>query len=238
MSAELGPVDELAAVFTRVSGLLLTEQTVGIAVQTVTSLAVDTIAGSAGAGISLFNTQGAPTTSAATDTLVEQLDTLQYELDDGPCLNAWRDRAVVSSGSLDTEERWPGWSRRANELGVRSVLSAPLIDHGRALGAMKVYSTEGDAYGEREQDLLRRFATQAAIFVSNVVAAHVAGKVSDALRDTLHTRDLIATARGIVMVRRGMGVEEANRYLMSESYRSREVIRDVAERIVTAPEEV
>lgn len=231
------PVDELAAIFARVSGLLLTEPTVDSALHAVTALAVDTIAGSAGSGITLLNSHGDRATSAATDPMVEQLDALQYELDDGPCLQAWHDQVVVRSGALNTEERWSSWTPRAAELGMRSVLSAPLVGDEHAIGAMKVYSTVADAYDEKDEDLLRRFAIQAAIFVRNVIATQVAENVSDALRDTLHTRDLVATARGIVMARRGLDAEEANRYLMAESHRSHMVIRDLAERLVAAPGE-
>jgi GAF domain-containing protein len=120
---------------------------------------------------------------------------------------------------------------------MRSVLSAPLVDDGRSFGAMKVYSTTPDAYGDREEDILRRLAIQAAIFVSNVVATQIAETVSDTLRETLRTRDLVATARGIVMARRALSVEDAGRYMMTESQRSRMGIRELAEAIVASPGE-
>jgi GAF domain-containing protein len=238
VTAETGPAEELTGVFARMSGLLLSEQTVETALKTITSLAADTIAGSAGSGVSLLDPGGERTTSAATDPVVEQLDTLQYQLDEGPCVSAWREQAVMRSGPLETEQRWPSWSRRAYELGMRSVLSAPLIDGQRAMGAIKVYSTVADAYGDREEDLLRRFATQAAIFVSNVQTVQAAEHLSDTLKETLRFRDLLATARGVLMARRGVGVEEANRHLITESYRSRRLIREVAERIVASPQEI
>jgi GAF domain-containing protein len=238
VAAESGPAEELSGVFARMSGLLLTEQTVSTALKTITSLAADTIAGSAGSGVSLLDAGGERTTSAATDPVVEELDTLQYQLDEGPCLSAWREQATMRSGPLETEQRWPSWSRRAYELGMRSVLSAPLINGERAMGAIKVYSRLAEAYSDRDEDLLRRFATQAAIFVSNVQAVQAAEHLSDSLKETLRFRDLLATARGVVIARRGVGVEDANRHLITESYRSRRLIRDVAQRIVASPQDV
>jgi GAF domain-containing protein len=231
------PREELTGAFARMSGLLLTEQTVETALNTITALAVDTLAGSSGSGVSLLNSGGERTTSAATDSLVEQLDTLQYQLDEGPCLTAWRDHVATRSGLLETEQRWSAWSRRAHELGMRSVLSAPLINGDRVMGAMKVYSTRADAYGDREEDLLRRFATQAAIFVGNVQAVQAAEHMSGTLQDTLRFRDVLAMARGVLMARRGIGVEDANRLLITESYRSRRLIREVAEQIVASPQD-
>lgn len=237
VNADAGPAEELAGAFARMSGLLLTQQTVDTALGTITSLAADTIAGSVGAGVSLLDAGGERTTSAATDPIVEQLDSLQYQLDDGPCLTAWRDRVVVRAGPLDTEQRWQTWSRRAVEMGMGSVLSAPMIDGERALGAIKVYARRADAYGEKEEDLLGRFATQAAIFVSNVQAVQAAEHLSSGLKEALRMRDLLATARGIVMARRGVGVEDANRHLLDESQLSRRPVRDVAERIVAEQRE-
>ena len=232
MTVEPSPADELAGVFAHLSGILLTESTVASALQTLTSLAADTIATSIGAGISLLSVDGKRTTSAATDPLVEVLDNLQYELDQGPCLSSWRELAVFRSDGRDDEGRWPTWVPRARERGMRSFLSAPLVHGGQALGAMKVYSTEVDAFDERDEDLLRRFGEQAAIFVANVQTVEAAARLSDDLKQTLRTRDVVAMARGMVMARRRVGPEEAFRHLMTESHRARRSLRDVAESIV------
>jgi AmiR/NasT family two-component response regulator len=115
---------------------------------------------------------------------------------------------------------------------MRSFLSAPLIHAGKAYGAMKVYSTRVDAFDEQDEDLLRRFGEQAAIFVGNVQTVEAATRLSDDLKETLRIRDVVAMARGIVMARRRVGPEEAFRELMADSHRSRRSLRDVAESIV------
>jgi GAF domain-containing protein len=226
------PADELAGVFAHLSGILLTEVTVKSALETLTSLTADTIGNSIGAGISLLSVDGKRTSSAATDPLVERLDDLQYELDQGPCLSSWRELAVFRSDGREDEGRWPAWVPRAQELGMRSFLSAPLIHAEKAYGAMKVYSTQVDAFDEQDEDLLRRFGEQAAIFVGNVQTVEAATRVSDSLKETLRIRDVVAMARGIVMARRRVSSQEAFRELMAESHRTRRSLRDVAESIV------
>ncbi|OBK47400.1 GAF and ANTAR domain-containing protein [Mycobacterium kubicae] len=234
MTADSGLGEELVGVFARVSGMLLTEATVATALSTVTSLAADALAGTAGSGISLLDADGRRITSAATDPLVEQLDDLQYELDEGPCLTAWRERTVLHSDGRD-EQRWPAWTPRAHQFGMRSFLSAPLINRDSALGAIKVYSTAVDAFDERDADLLRRFAEQAAIFVGNVQTVRAAEHISDQLKKTLRSRDLVAMARGIVMARRGIDPDEAFRELAAESHRTGQLVSEVAARIVASP---
>lgn len=175
----------------------MTEETVASALDTLTSLAADTIASSIGAGISLLTVDGKRSTSAATDPLVERIDNLQYELDQGPCLSSWRELSVFRSDDRDDEERWPAWVPPAYELGMRSFVSAPLVHGDHAYGAIKVYSTEVDSFDERDEDLLRRFGEQAAVFVANVRTVEAATRLSNDLKETLRTRDLVAMAHVI-----------------------------------------
>ncbi|PRC45916.1 hypothetical protein C6A85_92740 [Mycobacterium sp. ITM-2017-0098] len=216
------------------SGILLTESTVANALSTVTTLAAETITGSTGSGVTLTDAHGGRTTSAATDPLVERLDGLQYQLDEGPCLTAWREQTVIRSGSSDGEQRWPAWIERAHELGLRSYISAPLVTGDTAIGAIKVYSTAVDAFTEHQADLLQRFADHAAVFVGNVQTLRSADHLSAELKETLRTRDLIATARGVMMGQRGLSYDEAFRALAAEAQRTGQPLRDVAARIVNS----
>jgi GAF domain-containing protein len=227
-----GSADELAGIFARMSGLLLTEGTVETALRLITSLATDTIAGSDGAGVTLLDSSGRRTTSAATDPLVERLDSLQYELDEGPCLTAWSEYTVVSSGDLSTEKRWQTWSRRASELGARSVLSAALVLGDDSIGAMKVYSRAPDAFDDLARGIMERFAAQSAILVANMLASDAGETLSAQMKDTLAGRETIAMACGIVMARQDLNRDEAYRWLIGAAERSRVPLRQLAERIV------
>ncbi|MEN3358574.1 MAG: hypothetical protein V7637_2556, partial [Mycobacteriales bacterium] len=69
--------DELSGVFARMSGLLLSRETVQTALRLVTSLAAETVPGATGAGVTLMDEQGRRTTWAATEPEVERADALQ-----------------------------------------------------------------------------------------------------------------------------------------------------------------
>ena len=58
----------------------------------VTALAVETLPGTAGAGVTLVDEQGKHT-RLASNRLVKQADQLQYEHDADPCISAWRYQA-------------------------------------------------------------------------------------------------------------------------------------------------
>src|SRR3954469_22596951 len=72
--------DELAGVFARMSGLLLSEDTVATSLDLLGALAHETVPGSCGAGVSLIEA-GRRTSAGSTDERVQQADSLQYELD-------------------------------------------------------------------------------------------------------------------------------------------------------------
>lgn len=228
MNHDLPLADELAAVSARMSGLLLSRETVATALHLVTSLVGEALPGTAGAGVSLLDEHGRRTTAAATDPLVEHLDGLQYELGEGPCLTAWEGRHVVRVDDIAGDDRWPRWSAAAGDSAMRSALSAPLVAGGEALGAIKVYGREPGTFGERDEYLLTMFAAQSAILVANVRTFENATKVSEALADALRGRDMISIAKGIVMAREHVDEGTAFALLARNAREENRKLRDLA----------
>jgi GAF domain-containing protein len=231
VNAELPLADELGAVFARASGLLLSAATVHTALKLITSLAAETFPGSDGAGISMLDQGGERVTAAATDELVERADALQYELRQGPCLTAWEQHSVVRIDDIRRDERWPAWRRAVLDVGLRSVLSTPLVAGGTALGALKVYAARPRVFGQREEHLLAMFATQAAILLANLRTAEDAQQISDRLRDALRGRETISLAKGILMAREGIDERAAFLALANQSQRDGTSLRATADRI-------
>lgn len=226
--------DELAVVYARMSGLLLSEHTVATVLELITSLAKDTLPGSAGAGVTLFSSDATATTSAATDPIVEHLDALQYELGQGPCLSAAQEQVVVRVDDLTTERRWSQWSARAAAEGMRSTVSAPLNSAGRPLGAIKAYSVHPQTYSATSEDILQRFSAQAAILLANIHTLSDAEQLSERLKQSLRSRDTIATAKGIVMLREHLDTDAALRWLLEQSGRRRVPVQQLAAEIIAS----
>ncbi|MEE6273141.1 GAF and ANTAR domain-containing protein [Georgenia wangjunii] len=232
MTQALPLADELAVVYARMSGLLLSEETVGSALRLVTSLAVEVTPSAVGSGVTLLDVSGERTTTAATDRLVEVADALQYDLEEGPCLDAWQERRTVRVDDVRAERRWPRWSQGVAGTGIRSCLSAGLVAGDEALGAIKVYSTEPDAFDARSEHLLTMFAAQAAVLVANVRSAEDARRMSDELKDALRARDSINVAKGVLMAKEGLGEEDAFAMLLGLASREHRTVRDVALSVV------
>lgn len=88
LSANLPLTDELAAVFARMSGLLLSEETVDTALGLLSALAQETVPGASGAGVSMVDEERRRS-SGSTDARVREADALQYELDEARASPRW-----------------------------------------------------------------------------------------------------------------------------------------------------
>jgi GAF domain-containing protein len=227
---------ELTSILHEMGAIVLATETVETIVELVIRSAVATIPGTTGAGVTLVDARGARTV-AASDALVERADALQYELDAGPCLTSWRDQVTVRIDDVTTETRWPGWCAEASRLGVRAMLSVPLVTGGRSTGAIKVYSTTPDGYDERDEHLLRLFAEQAAILLANSQSLADARKLSTDLTHALDNRDVIGQAKGALIAQGAANDEAAFAMLVSASQRTQTKLHDVARQLMTSVSE-
>jgi len=199
---------ELPEIFARVTGLLLTEPVVDRAVTNIARATHQSLAGSVGAGVTLIDSEGRPTSTASTNSLVKEADRLQYELGDGPCLSAWASGQAVRVDDLREDQRWPEWSKAGGRLGLLSCISVPLLvpdltgtGEPEPIGAMKVYSDQPHAFDERSEEVLSLLAGPAALILTNLQARERAARLSDILKDALHSRSAIDLAKGVLMER-------------------------------------
>src|SRR4029453_18213550 len=86
-------------------------------------VAVRIIDGSDHPGIAVVR-GGELSTPVAFDDLVRRGDALQYQLHEGPSLDAVRWQETVISRNLSEEARWPEWTPRAvSVLGIKAIMS-------------------------------------------------------------------------------------------------------------------
>lgn len=134
--------------------------------QRMVDLSVTTVGGCEYAAVSLFTPAGIYT-PAASDAIALQLDQIQYDTDQGPCLSAIRDRDMYVTGDLRAEHRWTAFAARATtESGIRSMLSLRLFVEGDTLGALNMYSRQPDAFDQSSIAVGRLFVAHAAIALS------------------------------------------------------------------------
>lgn len=224
---------EFSAALSQMAGLVLSRETVDTAVALVTTLAETAIAGTAGAGVTIVDEQE-QRSKAASNEIVEQADALQYELDEGPCLTAWRTRQLVRVDDTGTDTRFPRWSTAVVRLGVRSVLSVPLVVDDETLGAIKVYSGQPANYDQDDERVMRLFARQAAILLANTQSLQQARRLSRQLTEALGSRDAIVRATGVLLARGAADEYAAFMELSDAARRSGLAVQTVARELLAA----
>ncbi|MGC7100774.1 ANTAR domain-containing response regulator [Amycolatopsis lurida] len=145
--------------------------------------------------------------------VAEELDRLQNQFQEGPCLDAAQPSGPASGSSSDLaeDENWPKFGPAAAALGFTSVWSTALLpDPGDLLhtrGALNVFSR--GKLGERAADISLLLSTHAALALAHTQAITKAELQQVQLRRAIESRDVIGQAKGILMARRGMTADEA-----------------------------
>lgn len=177
------------------------------------------------AGISIAHRDGRFETLASTDALVRDLDTLQHDLGEGPCVHAMEADRVVVVNHLRHEQRWPRFVPRAADLGLTAQMGLVLHADDHARGGLNLYSTQIDVIDPDVQHLAELFAAHAALALGFV-------RRDEELHDALTTRKTIGQALGIVMERYEVDEDQAFGYLRRVSSTTNVKLRDVAAELV------
>ncbi len=95
--------------------------------EAIAQTARDAVPGFDHVGVTVVRGDGTLATAAATGPLVREMDTLQYEVDQGPCLDAMRRRALVLAEDLPAQaHNWPRYAFEASAAGVRAQMGMRL----------------------------------------------------------------------------------------------------------------
>jgi len=192
--------------------------------------AQDTIPGANHVGLSLTHRDGRVETLAATDDLVRRLDEKQYELAEGPCLDAiWNERLVVVN-DVANDPRWPRYTPHAVKEGVRSQLGLQIFVEDRTVGGLNLYALEKDEITADVRQLAEIFAAQASLAMGKAI-------LEDDLNAALGTRKVIGQAIGILMARYELDEDIAFQYLTRVSQTHNVKLREVAARLVAEANE-
>jgi GAF domain-containing protein len=151
----------------KLSSLLESDDGLGQTLAVVIELSVATIPGCDSAGVTI-RVDGKDMTAAASDDYTLEIDKIQYDTGEGPCVTALRLGEPLQIRAISEETRWPEFCRRAKEKGFGSGSSYPLKMNG-STGALNLYSLHERAFDEASVELGAIFARQASTALHNAV---------------------------------------------------------------------
>ena len=224
------PPTRLAMVFVDIAEQLYDADSFADVLSRIAEAAVSTIAGCRMASVTLLERSGYRT-AAATDSAATAVDQAQYQLDEGPCMDAV-DAPLVYAQSFP-DERWPTLASRPTKSGVQSAhfyrlaaASSGTADSGG--GSCNSYGVIPHAFNDTAQEIGLILAAHASVAARAVDERSTLQSLGRDLQQALLSRDVIGQAKGILMERLEVTPEDAFDLLRRSSQHLNMKLRDVA----------
>ncbi len=227
------PGADVAGDLTELQRALLGTQTLEQFLQELATLAARLVTDGVSCGMTMRST-GRPATVACSDPLAGEIDEVQYQLDDGPCLHAMRSGDQVSIDDTAGRARWPRFEAAAQARGIRSCLALPLVADGKPVGALNLYARDVAAFGPAQVRHAEHLAQNASGALSLMLRLASYSELTDQLRSSLTSRAVIYQALGVIMAQQRCTQATAFDVLRGASQNSNVKLRDVASAIVTS----
>jgi GAF domain-containing protein len=205
---------------------LAQQPTVQATLQAIVDYAVKTIDGADDAGLTVRRKDDKYATVASTGKLALAVDAIQYQVEEGPCLDALNDHHVFRTDDLSSDPRWPIFGHLAVEnTEVMSMVSHHLfIEEDNSLASLNLYSRRPAAFADLDLAVLDELAAHCAI----ALASASARQSNEHLREALESSRDIGAAMGILMATKLLTKDQAFDLLRIESQHSHRKLRDVA----------
>jgi GAF domain-containing protein len=210
--------------------LLLGEHTTPSVLQRIVDLVRRSMPAGAEVSITLIRDEH-PTTAAFTGPLAYELDETQYERGHGPCLEAALGGLLIEIADAQAEERWPDYIPAFLRRDALSALAAP-VPAAHSIAALNVYALTARAFTDDDRSVLVKFAAYAGAALTNMAALQDARDLAENLQKAMVFRSVIEQAKGILMERHRLTVDQAFRLLADTSMRTNRKVHDIAEDLV------
>jgi GAF domain-containing protein len=185
-----------------------------------------------GAGLMLIDPDQLLRNVAVSDRRVHDLEELQIEHGEGPCVDAFEAKTLIDTEDLAGEARWATFSPAAVERGLRAVLASPIPYNQHAIGVVVVFSTKVHPWSPEGELALVAFTDLAALTIANTMQSEQRGELAEQLQRALDARVLIEQAKGAMVVRDGVTPGEAFERMRRQARAERRRVVEVAREIL------
>lgn len=226
--------DDLVNTLQQLAEVLQTERTLGVALANIAEAATRSVPGCDAASIAI-SISGRPATAAMTGTIALELDLVQYDTDDGPCLTSFRTASALRLDLYEEGERFPHIAVAARRIGVRAVLSVPAIWGGETIGTLNLYSRR-HPFDQSAETVAEVLAAQVAIAVSRSAEFSAARAVVEEAQRNADDHSQIAVATGLLIASQDCTREQAEGLLRGAADQDERTILQIAQRIINEQE--
>lgn len=188
----------------------------------------------AGAGIMLMSGDAPRGSICTTNAVSDRLEQLQYELGEGPCVDAHNTYRPVLEPDLaePAKPRWPAFSGPALDAGARAVFGFPLQVGAVRVGALNLYHDQPGALddGQHADALVMADVAAQAVLLLQVNAPP--GTLAAALEVGADLKSVVHQATGMVAAQLDVSVGVALIRLRAHAFGNERPLASVAQDVV------
>ena len=175
---------------------------------------------------------GRPVTVATSDRDAWQADQVEFDADDGPCVETLRDGTGPQRVDLETERRWPAWSAVAGLLGFRSAAAAGVeLASGERI-VLNAYSSTDSLLEQDAVDRAEQYLEELGYTIPVALRMQRWALEVTHLQEALVSRSTIDQALGVLMAQNRCSRDDAFGLLRRASQNRNVKLRTVAAAII------
>jgi GAF domain-containing protein len=222
--------EDVVETLRQLAEVLQSQRTLGAALASIAEAATVSVPGCDAASIAI-SVEGRPASAVVTARVALEMDMVQYDLHDGPCLTAFRAVETVRLNVVEPGDDFPHFAVAAQKRGIRSVLSVPATWGDEVVATMNLYSRT-TTFDETAESTAVVLAAQVAIAVSRSPEfAAARNVVEQAQRDSDDKGD-INIAAGLLMITQACTADQAQGLLQQAAIDDEETLLEIAHRII------
>lgn len=186
------------------------------------------------AGILLVDDDGRLRVMAVTNEQIEQLELIQIENDEGPCVECFHTGTIVARQRLDQRSPWPRFAAESVLAGYTSVCAIPLHLKARMLGCLNLFIAEPAALPPTDVAVAQAFADVASVAIVQDQVTRLAAIREAHLRHALISRVAIEQAKGMIAQHARVDMNQAFARLRSHARSNNLNLTQVAQDVIAA----
>jgi GAF domain-containing protein len=222
--------DEVVNALQQLAEVLLSERTLGGALAAIAEAATASVPGCDAATIAI-SIEGRPASAAMTARVGLELDLVQYDTQDGPCLTSFRTASTIRFNLMEEGDTFPHFAVAARRRAVQAVLSVPATWGREVVATLNLYSRSGP-FDESAVTVATVLAAQVAIAVSRSPEFAAARAVVEEAQRNAEDEAEVNLATGLLMGTQDCTVEQAEGLLREAAMHDEQTILQIAQRII------
>jgi len=185
------------------------------------------------AGILLMNAHDELEVVASTSEANTLVEIMQLDANAGPCLEAFRTRAVVSVPDIDAgSEKWPDFAATARAQGIHSIYAIPLRLRQTTIGTLNLMRNERGEIDQHDVRAAQALADVATIGILQERIIRDASTIRDQLQQALSSRIVIEQAKGVVAETSKLSMDAAFDRIRSHARAHQTPLSELARQLV------